>query len=209
MDTLGQLGRLILGASLDQDLFRLLQIAETRDALRTTLIQTYFAPEFHADFLALGEINLQAFVYSQHLIDQARKQVRDTAGEGQAYQPVVRDQGFRKAVVRIYNHRCAFCGVRMLTSDGHTAVEAAHIIPWSLGDRSMLSTVDDPHNGMALCRLCHWSFDEGLMGVSSRYLVLISGELRVIQNIPVICPPWRTAPSWVRQNKPYGRMLTP
>ena len=178
VDTLRQLGKLILGARLDDELFQLLQIAEARDALRTALIQTYFAPEVHADLLALGEVNLQSFVYSQHLIEQARQQIKETPGEDDAYQPVVRDQGFRKAVVRIYDHRCAFCGVRMLTSDGRTAVDAAHIVPWSV------SHDDDPHNGMALCGLCHWTFDQGLLGVSTRYLVLLSGELRIIQNVP-------------------------
>jgi putative restriction endonuclease len=184
VDTLSQLGKLILGVRLDDDLFALLQVAEPRNALRAILVQTYFAPEFHADLLALGEINLQAFVYSQHLIEQARKQVREIADEDNSYQPVVRDQGFRKAVVRIYDHRCAFCGVRMLTSDGHTAVDAAHIIPWSRSHETVTFTVDDPHNGMALCGLCHWTFDQGLLGVSATYLMLLSGELRIIQNVP-------------------------
>lgn len=178
VDTLNRLGKLALGACLDDELFQLLQTAETRNALRTTLIQTYFAPEDHSDLLALGEINLQTSVYSQHLIEQARQQVKETPGEDDAYQPIVRDQGFRKAVVRIYDHRCAFCGVRMLTSDGRTAVDAGHIIPWSI------SHDDDPHNGMAMCGLCHWTFDQGLLGVSARYLVLLSGELRIIQNVP-------------------------
>jgi putative restriction endonuclease len=87
-------------------------------------------------------------------------------------------QGFRNAVVRIYDHRCAFCGVRMLTSDGRTAVDAGHIIPWSI------SYDDDPHNGMAMCGLCHWTFDQGLLSVSVRYLALLSGELRISQNVP-------------------------
>jgi len=178
VDRLSQLGKLILGARLDDDLFQLLQSAEIRNALRTILIQTYFAPEYHSDLLALGEINLQAFVYSQHLIEQARKLVKETPGEADAYQLAVRDQGFRRAVVRIYNHRCAFCGVRMLTADGRTAVDAAHIIPWSI------SHDDDPHNGMALCGLCHWTFDQGLLGVSAKYMVLLSGELRITQNVP-------------------------
>ncbi|MFM8319609.1 MAG: HNH endonuclease [Chloroflexota bacterium] len=178
VDTLSQLGKLTVGASLDDHLFQLLQNAETRNALRAALIQTYFAPEYHADLLTLGEINMQAFIYSQHLIEQARRQVKETPQEDDTYQPVVRDQGFRKAVVRIYDHRCAFCGVRMLTTDGHTAVDAAHIIPWSI------SHDDDPHNGMALCGLCHWTFDQGLMGVSARYQVLLSRELRITQNVP-------------------------
>jgi len=178
VDTLRQLGKLALGARLDNDLFQLLQTAETRNALRTTLIQTYFAPEYHTTLLDLGEINLQTFVYSQHLIEQARKQIKETPGEDDIYQPIVRDQGFRRAVVRIYDHRCALCGVRMLTSDGRTAVDAAHIIPWSI------SHDDDPHNGMALCGLCHWTFDQGLLGVSARYMVVLSGELRIALNVP-------------------------
>jgi putative restriction endonuclease len=80
--------------------------------------------------------------------------------------------------VRIYNHRCAFCGLRLLTADGRTVFDAAHIIPWSV------SHDDDLHNGMALCRLCHWTFDQGLLGVSSKYLVLLSVELRISQNMP-------------------------
>lgn len=178
VDTLNQLNCLILGARLDDDLFQIVQNADSRNALRTTLIQTYFAPELHSALLALGEINLQAYVYSQHLIEQAFMEVKDMPGEDDAYLPNVRDQGFRRAVVRIYNHRCAFCGVRMLTSDGRTAVDAAHIIPWSI------SHDDDPHNGMALCGLCHWTFDQGLLGVSARYLVLLSVELRITQNVP-------------------------
>jgi putative restriction endonuclease len=80
-------------------------------------------------------------------------------------------------VVRIYDHRCAFCGVRMLTSDGRIAVDAAHIIPWRISH-------DDPPNGFALCGLCHWTFDQGLLGVSAKYMVLLLVELRITQNVP-------------------------
>ena len=76
------------------------------------------------------------------------------------------------------DHRCAFCGIRMFTGDGHTVVEAAHIIPWAI------SYNDDPRNGLALCRLCHWAFDEGLMGVTGRYTVLTSRQLSQFPNLP-------------------------
>jgi putative restriction endonuclease len=66
----------------------------------------------------------------------------------------------------------------MLTADGHSAVDAAHIIPWSVSHN------DDPRNGMALCRLCHWTFDEGMLGVSPKYTVLLSLELRTTLNVP-------------------------
>jgi len=89
-----------------------------------------------------------------------------------------RDQGFRKTIVFLYDYRCALCGIRMLTSDGHTVVEAAHIIPW------VESHDDRPTNGLSLCRLCHWSFDEGLMSVGKKYEVLVSGRGQVDRNLP-------------------------
>ena len=68
--------------------------------------------------------------------------------------------------------------IRMLTPEGHTVVEAAPIVPWSE------SQDDRPTNGMALCRLCHWYFDEGLMGVGKEYEVLVSKKIKVEQNLP-------------------------
>jgi putative restriction endonuclease len=44
----------------------------------------------------------------------------------------------------------------MLTVEGRTVVDAAHIIPWSILHN------DDVQNGIALCRICHWTFGEGL-----------------------------------------------
>ena len=178
VDTLNHLGRLVLGASLDDELYDLLKSEAARNALRTVLVQTYFSSECHAALLKLGEINLQTFIYSQHLIEQARNHLKDAQEEDHTYQINVRDQGFRRAIVRIYDHRCAFCGVRMLTSDGHTAVDAAHIIPW------YVSHDDNPHNGIALCGLCHWTFDNGLIGISPKYVVILSDEVRVLKNLP-------------------------
>jgi putative restriction endonuclease len=176
--SIGQLQRMLLGAKLDEELFALLQIEEARDALRATLIQTYFAPEYHGILFEQGQLNLQAYLYSQQLLEQAGTVVKEEPDREDTYKHNVRDQGFRKAVVRIYEHRCAFCGVRMLTSTGHTVVDAAHIIPWSISQN------DDIHNGMALCRLCHWTFDEGLAGVSTKYQVMLSKELQMMENRP-------------------------
>jgi len=66
----------------------------------------------------------------------------------------------------------------MLTPEGHTIVEAAHIKPWHK------SYDDRPTNGLALCRLCHWSFDQGLMSVNREYEVLVSSRVRTDRNIP-------------------------
>ena len=55
-------------------------------------------------------------------------------------------------------------------------MEAAHIKPWHK------SHDDRPTNGLALCRLCHWPFDEGLLGVGKDYEVLVSKSVRTEQN---------------------------
>jgi putative restriction endonuclease len=102
---------------------------------------------------------------------RARRPIKEEQEET-LYTPV-RDQGFGRAVVSAYDHRCAFCGIRMFTSDGYTAVEAAHIIPWAFAHN------DDPRNGLALCRLCQWAFDEGLLGVTVRYTRLAAARLRL------------------------------
>ena len=94
------------------------------------------------------------------------------------YLPAARDQGFRRIVIRAYDHRCALCGVRIVTPEGHTVVDAAHIIPWSR------SLNDDIRNGMALCKLCHWAFDEGMMGVSDSYEVITSRQIAANPNVP-------------------------
>jgi putative restriction endonuclease len=57
-------------------------------------------------------------------------------------------------------------------------VDAAHIQPWSI------SRIDDIRSGMALCKICHWAFDEGLMGVSDNYTVLASVQITAHPNIP-------------------------
>jgi putative restriction endonuclease len=174
-----QLRDTVLGAKLDEELFVLLCAQESRDLLRTVLIETYFAPDLQPDLVEQGLINVESFQYSLRLLEQARtEKAKERPEDEDQYRPAVRDQGFRRAVTSAYDHRCAFCGIRMLTPDGHTAVDAAHIIPWSI------SHDDDPRNGMALCRLCHWTFDEGLFGVSSQYLVITSPQLAVNDNVP-------------------------
>ena len=45
---------------------------------------------------------------------------------------------------------------------------AAHIVPWSVSHN------DDPRNGMALCGLHHWTFDQGMVGVAQDYRIAVS-----------------------------------
>lgn len=166
------------GARLDDDLFKLLCRVETRERLRAVLIETYFASEIRSVVAEQGVVNLAAYEYGQKLLHGVRESVDWGEKPSPEKTKKVRDQGFRKAIVRLYEHRCALCGIRMVTPEGHTIVEAAHIVPWS-------QTRDDrPANGLCLCRLCHWSFDEGLMSVGKSYEVLVSKRIQSDHNMP-------------------------
>jgi len=170
------LRRYALGARLDDDLFHVMQTAEGREALRETLLQSCFSEEAQILLREQSLINREAFDYSRLLEEKSHLPMVKETVEADNYQPAARDQGFRKIVVSSYDHRCTLCGIRIVTPDGHTVVEAAHIIPWCE------SRNDDIRNGMALCRLCHWGFDEGMMGVSDRYTVITSTSINLTPN---------------------------
>jgi putative restriction endonuclease len=167
------------GARMDDELFQFMCNPETREQLRAVLIKTYFASEIQSKVAGQGQVNFAAYEYSKELLKVAETKADFESDKEESEQKKkVRDQGFRKAIITLYSHRCALCGIRMITPEGHTIVDAAHVKPWkdSFDDR--------PTNGMALCKLCHWSFDKGLMSVSKKYEVLVSKRIMVEQNFP-------------------------
>ncbi len=76
-----------------------------------------------------------------------------------------RDSQFRPAVLRAYSYRCAVCGCAL------KLVDAAHIVPVSYPN-----STDEVTNGLALCRLHHGAYDNGLLGVRSDYGVIVNPE---------------------------------
>jgi len=176
VSSVSKLREIYNGSILDDELYRLLCDPETREQLRVVLVNSYFAEEIRPVLIEQGNINLEAYKYSQELLKAAEKE--KSYGNDNDEDKKVRDQGFRKAIVMLYEHRCAMCGIRMLTPEGHTIVEAAHIVSWSESHN------DSPTNGMALCKLCHWSFDEGLMSVGDNYEVLVSKRVNTENNFP-------------------------
>lgn len=74
-----------------------------------------------------------------------------------------RDSRFRPKVLLAYRYQCAVCGTAL------KLVEAAHIVPVSDSRSS-----DDVTNGMALCRLHHGAYDNGLLGIQSNYRIVLN-----------------------------------
>lgn len=173
--TIRQLKDHTQGARLDEELYALLLDEQPRDLLRTTLIEHHFAESVHGALAEQSSLHVKVFRHQRRLLRRARGE-ETSEEESTDVSEAVRDQGFRRAVVETYNHRCAFSGLRVLTPDHHTAVEAAHIVPWSENQN------DDPRNGIALSKLCHWAFEEGLLAVSSDYTILTSPALTAPYN---------------------------
>ena len=176
--SVSQLRSTVLGARLDEDLFHCMQQPESRNALREALLCSCFSEEGRAALEEQSAVNAEAYSYSLELERTSHLPLVAETLAADAYKPAARDQGFRRIVVATYDHRCALCGVRIITPEGHTVVDAAHIIPWSR------SRNDDIRNGMALCKLCHWAFDEGMMGVSDDYNVITSRQIALNPNVP-------------------------
>jgi putative restriction endonuclease len=68
---------------------------------------------------------------------------------------------FRRKVREAYNSTCIACGVTLpITNEIRVpGVDAAHILPWATYD------LDVVKNGLCLCKLHHWAFDQFLIAV--------------------------------------------
>ena len=75
----------------------------------------------------------------------------------------VSQQLFRKALLKVYNCSCAFCGLTF-----EEALEASHIIPYSVSNPNQRL---DVRNGLLLCSTHHKLFDNGLLTVNQDYTI--------------------------------------
>jgi len=69
---------------------------------------------------------------------------------------------FRAKIRDAYASTCLVCGKHYPPTEFNRVpgVDAAHILPWADYD------LDRTDNGVCLCRLCHWAFDEGIVVIS-------------------------------------------
>ncbi len=160
------------GAQLDNDLFLYIHEPSARAVLRSTLFTSFFSPDAVQRLQHRSDITTEAWRYSSYLLHAVAGNVADALPIGQyKVRPAARQQGFRRCVIHGYDNRCALCGIRVRTPEGYSVSDAAHIIPWRI------SRNDSPVNGLALCKLCHWLFDAGLLGITSSYSIMLSPQM--------------------------------
>lgn len=166
--TVTRLREIVAYASFDNDLFVLLTEPKAREIIRQTIINTYLA-DFKQEIQSLIAEEQQIGEYSQKILLQVEHEFSALQQEesSQADNPI-RKRAFRLTIMRIYEYTCAVCQLHILTLDGQSVTEAAHIIPLKK------SNSNDVRNGISLCRLHHWAFDEGMISFSDTYKVIVS-----------------------------------
>lgn len=138
-------------ASLDADLFELVQVEANIDALGQTLAAHWFNR---------GLDDLQGLAADERAASLYERRIR-TSGEVSPLWAVpsepVRSAAFRRVVIASYDFQCAATGARVVLPDGTAMVQAAHIRPFAD------TADDDPCNGLALTPDMHWAMDQGLI----------------------------------------------
>ena len=169
LKTISTLTEAVKYAYLDNELFEHLQEPRSRFSLVNALITAWFS-------------NKAGYIQQLWEVDAFQgesKQLRQRGGA--IYQPedlkdeartVVRDAAFRRVIISVYEHRCAFCGLQVIDALGQNIVDGAHIKPFSLFYDERLD------NGISLCKNHHWAFDHGWFTIDDDYTLLISESLR-------------------------------
>lgn len=80
---------------------------------------------------------------------------------------------FRQIVLANYNKKCAITGI-----DLPDLLVASHIIPWAKNEEERLN----PENGICFSALYDRAYDKGLIGITQKYQIIISSELRSNEN---------------------------
>ena len=147
----------------DPEFLQLMQDADFRRSARIILVETYYPPAERIALYALLGVRAQTLEFQKEL------NLLNTDTATQAVEQG-RSARFGVQVVCGYQHTCALTGYRIITQNGESVVEAAHIEPWAQ------TRNDDIHNGLALSRNVHWAFDRGLWSADDQFRILIQPE---------------------------------
>ena len=170
-------------AEITSELFKYMQSASNREAMREQLIREWFPDHQEAlsEKLAFRrdsnsyERALREAVASEPVVSEALpvRNVRDKK---------VRDSAFRRLVLEAYDYRCAASGWRLIVPESRILVQAAHLIPHSE------SQDDDPRNGIALTPNFHWALDQHIIapGPDMKWHVSEVVDKRIPDNQPLI-----------------------
>ncbi|MEM9265401.1 MAG: HNH endonuclease, partial [Cyanobacteria bacterium P01_F01_bin.13] len=148
LNTLRKLRDHIEYGFLDSELFELLKSRVTRSSFIAEILQTWF-PSKRDMLEELFQVNsFEQFRWSLREKGGAVYSTEELSKEEEA-DAIVRDAAFRRNVISLYDQRCVFCRLKVISYSNENIVDGAHIKPFS-------TFRDDRYtNGLALCKNHH------------------------------------------------------
>jgi putative restriction endonuclease len=158
-------------ASLDDELFNILQEPNSRAELIDTLVAAWFSSnrdERRGDIL---QVNQDLIKLAEKEVEISNRPNFDREPRFYLRKSPFRNAIFRKAVVEAYDYRCALCRLKVRRTLTQKIVDGSHIKPFS---RFYDDQVD---NGISLCKNHHWAFDQGWFAIDDNYRIIVANDL--------------------------------
>ncbi|AFM04189.1 putative restriction endonuclease [Bernardetia litoralis DSM 6794] len=154
----------------DSELFELLNDDNSRNILKTTLLDYHFSNKKQNYLQNKGN---EGYIKNlEKVILNEEEYVISVEEETQ----FVRGSLFKKLIPRVYNFTCAISEMKIISSHGFSFIDACHIVPFSISQNDTVS------NGIALCPNLHRAFDRGLITINEKYKVLVSPHFAEDEN---------------------------
>ncbi len=163
--TFSELRRIVNHATIDDNLFLIFSNKIYRENMREYIIETYL-PDKRGILIEMFNENKESEKQQNELIIDSYKTF--TPIKENVASNAKRNIIFRNTIMSVYDYTCSICKMQVITLDGASIVDAAHIIPFSTSHNN------DIRNGFALCKNHHWCFDRGLITVNPNYKIDIS-----------------------------------
>jgi putative restriction endonuclease len=162
-------------AYLDDELFEILTHPASRLYLTRVILQAWF-PGNKIQLDKIYAVDELGNIQNQLLKDGgAVYTVGDLKDQDRIF---VRNSAFRRVITSLYEHRCAFCKLKIVSRDNQNIVDGAHIKPFA-------EFRDDRFdNGLALCKNHHWAFDRGWFSINDRYEIIVADN-RIHEEPPI------------------------
>lgn len=161
-------------AYLDDELFSLIQDEISRKELIDALVSTWLSSDENVgeDILKINQkfqnSSLETVILREDSVNL------ETNPRWSLKRTIIRNAFFRKAVVYVYEHKCAFCGLKISKLGNQNIVDGAHIKPFSQFYDSRI------HNGISLCKNHHWAFDRGWFAIDEQYKIIVNNDLEEV-----------------------------
>lgn len=155
-------------AEMDKELFNLLVKPQSRNYLKTILLNTYF-PRTKQNYIAncwkAGKYLLEL---EESILNDKPEEYLPLKGISYEVEYYIRSNLFKRRIPQLYQNRCCITGMQVTSVHGFSMIDACHIKPIHA------QGPDHIKNGIALCPNLHRAFDKGLITVNADYKVLVS-----------------------------------